>query len=63
VWRSLRHFSAAAKRSPRALPRWKQHWQHRRPNAVALCGARSRALLNFFAVPASPLVKVQHAPT
>jgi len=38
---------------------WKQHWQHRRPNAVACVERDLDALLNFFAVPQAHWIKVR----
>ncbi|HEY4816337.1 MAG TPA: IS256 family transposase [Candidatus Acidoferrum sp.] len=38
---------------------WKQHWQHRRPNAVACVERDLDALLNFFAVPPAYWIKVR----
>ncbi len=38
---------------------WKQHWQHRRPNAVTCVERDLDALLNFFAVPQAHWIKVR----
>jgi putative transposase len=43
----------------RAFRDWKQHWQHRRPNAVACLERDLDALLNFFAVPQPHWIKVR----
>src|SRR5260221_11455775 len=43
----------------RAFRDWKQHWQHRRPNAVACVERDLDALLNFFAVPQEHWIKVR----
>jgi len=43
----------------RAFRDWKQHWQHRRPNAVACVERDLDALLNFFAVPPAHWIKVR----
>jgi putative transposase len=43
----------------RAFRDWKQHWQHRRPNAVACVERDLDALLNFFAVPQAQWIKVR----
>jgi transposase-like protein len=43
----------------RAFRDWKQHWQHRRPNAVACVERDLEALLNFFAVPQAHWIKVR----
>src|SRR6266481_8900278 len=38
---------------------WEQHWQHRRPNAVACVERDLDALLNFFAAPPAHWIKVR----
>ena len=38
---------------------WKQHWQHRRPNAVACVERDLDALLHFFAAPQTHWIKVR----
>ena len=43
----------------RAFRDWKQHWQQRRPNAVACVERDLDALLNFFAVPQARWIKVR----
>ncbi len=43
----------------RAFRDWKQHWEHRRPNAVACVERDLDALLNFFAVPPAHWSKVR----
>jgi putative transposase len=43
----------------RAFRDWKQHWQHRRPNAVACVERDLDALLNFFAVRQAHWIKVR----
>jgi len=43
----------------RAFRDWKQHWQHRRPNAVACVERDLDALLSFFAVPQLHWIKVR----
>src|SRR5260370_10546185 len=41
----------------RAFRDWKQHWQHRRPNAVACVERDLDALLNIFPVPPAHRIK------
>ena len=43
----------------RAFRDWKQHWEHRRPRAVACVERDLEALLNFFAVPEGHWKKVR----
>jgi len=43
----------------RAFRDWKQHWQHRRPNAVACVERDLDTLLNFFALPPAHWIKVR----
>jgi putative transposase len=43
----------------RAFLQWKQHWQHRRPSAVACVEANLEALLNFFDLPEAHWKKIR----
>jgi putative transposase len=48
-----------ASQAQRAFRQWKQHWEHRRPRAVACVERDLEALLNFFQVPESHWKKVR----
>lgn len=43
----------------RAFRQWQQHWQHRRPTAVACVEANLEALLNFFDLPEDHWKKIR----
>src|SRR2546429_622007 len=51
--------AASRREAHRAFQQWKQHWEQRRPKAVACVERDLDALLHFFAVPQAHWIKVR----